>query len=459
MIWLSYEKGTVVARGGGRIPNTTWDPRSGCYRGLALHYRDIISYLRASKAPFKDEVLDPPPCPQYGKPRFRLRDYQRQAIEAWERSEKWGTIVLPTGSGKTYVAIEAMHRLNVPCMVVVPTLDLMEQWAARLEDELRCEAGLFGGGSHEIKPLTVATYDSAYLRAEQLGNRYPLLIFDEVHHLPAPRYSAIAELFASPFRMGLTATYEREDGLHTALPRLVGDRVYEVAVQELAGRHLADYELRIIKTELTPEEKREYEAHTRVYRSYLSRRGISLRTPADFRRLVMLSGRDPGAREALLARHQARLIALNSNAKIKALRGLLRKHIQDRVLIFTEHNDLVHRISKIFLLPAITHRTSREERRHNLACFRDGTYRAILTSKVLDEGIDVPEANVGIILSGTGSAREYRQRLGRLLRKKKGKRAVLYEIVSRDTSEVASSRKRRIPVKKKLSGEKGSGVG
>lgn len=426
---------------------------------MALHYRDMINYLQESRVSFEDNVLDPLPCPRYSEPRITLRDYQAQALAAWERAERWGTLVLPTGSGKTLVAIEAIFRLNVPALVVVPTLDLMEQWAAKLENELGAKVGIFGGGHHGIEALTVATYDSAYLRAEQLGNKYPLLVFDEVHHLPAPRYSSIAEFFASPYRMGLTATYEREDGLHLGLPRLVGDKVYEVAVRELAGKHLADYDLRTIKTELTAEEQKEYERCTRVYRGYLSRRGISLRTPADFRRFVILSGRDPRAREALLARHRARAIALNSRAKIEVLRGLLREHVKDRVLIFTEHNELVRRISKAFLLPAITHRTSKEERRHNLARFREGTYKVIVTSKVLDEGIDVPEANVGIILSGTGSTREFRQRLGRLLRKKRGKRAVLYEIVSRNTSEVLTARRRHIPVKKKLSGKRGMGVG
>lgn len=454
MIRLSYEKGTIVVQGGGRIPNTSWDAGTGRYRGLALYYRDIVNYVRESGAVFEDDVLKPVPCPRFSRPKVELRDYQRQALKAWARAGRWGTIVLPTGSGKTFVALEAIYQLNLASLVVVPTIDLMEQWASILREELGAKVGLFGGGEHEIEALTVATYDSAYLRAEQLGDKFPLIVFDEVHHLPAPRYSGIAELFASPYRMGLTATYEREDGLHTALPRLVGDKVYEVAVQKLAGKHLADYDLRIIKTDLTPGEKKEYDRHSRIYRSYLRGRGISLRTHGDFRRFIMLSGRDPRAREALLARHRARVIALNSEAKLEVLRELLRKHAGDRVLIFTEHNRLVQRISKVFLLPAITHRTTKEERRHNLARFKEGAYRVIVTSKVLDEGIDVPEANVGVILSGTGSTREYRQRLGRLLRKKQGKRAVLYEIVSRDTSEVMTSRRRHIPVKKKLAGKK-----
>jgi superfamily II DNA or RNA helicase len=450
MIRLYYDKGTITVRGNIRVPNTSWDPRSKCFRGLALYYRDIVEYLRNSGLEYEDRVLDPVPCPRFRKPRLRLRDYQESALNAWLRAGKRGTIVLPTGSGKTAIAIEAVSRLNEASIVVVPTLDLMEQWVAKLGEELGIEAGLYGGGSHELRALTVATYDSAYLRAEELGNRFMLVIFDEVHHLPAPGYSAIAEIFASPYRMGLTATYEREDGLHAALPRLVGGKVYEIGVKKLAGRHLAEYDLKIIKTDLTPKEKEEYDRYYGIYQRFLRRSGITLRTPRDFRRFVMRTGRDAKAREALLARHKARVIALNSRAKLSALRDILRRHSSDRILIFTEHNELVHRISRRFLIPSITHKTSKEERRHNLACFREGTYRAIVTSKVLDEGVDVPEANVGVILSGTGSTREYRQRLGRLLRKREGKKAVLYEIVSRRTSEVGTSRRRHTPVSVKL---------
>jgi superfamily II DNA or RNA helicase len=113
------------------------------------------------------------------------------------------------------------------------------------------------------------------------------------------------------------------------------------------------------------------------------------------------------------------------------------------MIIFTEHNSLVYAISKEFLVPAITHTTQKEERTEILQKFRAGKYKIIVTSKVLEEGIDVPEASVGIILSGSGSKREYKQRLGRILRKKEGKLAVLYELVSKKTTEVGIARRRK----------------
>ena len=105
------------------------------------------------------------------------------------------TIVLPTGAGKTIVAVGAIGKLQVPTLVVVPTLDLVEQWKGTLAGEFGIEIGVFGGGDNLLKPLTVSTYDSAYLRAVELGNRFGLVVFDEVHHLPAAGYRHIAEMF------------------------------------------------------------------------------------------------------------------------------------------------------------------------------------------------------------------------------------------------------------------------
>ena len=168
-----------------------------------------------------------------------------------------------------------------------------------------------------------------------------------------------------------------------------------------------------------------------------------MRSPQDFQKLVMKSGRDPEARKALLARNTARDIAFNSYSKIEKLREILVQHREDRVFIFTEHNRLVHRISNAFFIPAITYRTPPKERNSILEKFRQGRYRAVVTSKVLDEGIDVPEANVGIIASGTGSKRAYVQRLGRILRKKEGKEAMLYEIIAEETTEMGTAKRRK----------------
>lgn len=443
---LAFDRGTIRIQGDVRVPNSAWDERSRSYRALALYYRDILDFLKRSGFDFDDQVLDLLPCPELQSSAV-LRDYQNQALDAWTANDSRGIIVLPTGSGKTLVGIKAIAQLNTPTLVVAPTLDLVAQWRSRLKNEFKTEVGVLGGGEWEIKALTVSTYDSAYIHADKLGNRFGLIIFDEVHHLPAAGYRNIAEMFASPFRMGLTATFEREDGLHEELNRLVGGKVFEKRVKELTGTHLSPFRLEKIAVELIEGEKAEYETNQKIFSDYLARINLVIRGPADFQKLVMRSGRDPGARRALLARNRARDIAYNSISKMEKLSEILERHNDGRIFIFTEHNKLVYLISRQFLIPAITYRTTGKERAETLDRFRSGVYRAVVTSKVLDEGIDVPDADVGVILSGTGSERAFIQRLGRILRKKEGKQAVLYEIVSAETSEVNTARRRKKPLK------------
>ena len=363
-------------------------------------------------------------------------------MEAWLKAIKRGIIVLPTAAGKTFVALKAIEALNVATLVVVPTLDLVDQWRQLLQSQFNVNVGAYGGGEENLEALTVTTYDSAYLRAAQLGNRFMLLIFDEVHHLPAPSYSQIAEMYIAPYRMGLTATLEREDGGHKILPRLLGDTVYKLDVDSLAGEHLSPYTHEKVLVELTPEEQEVYEQEYRIFRNYLRRKNISLRGPRDFRRFIMRTGNDPEARQALLARNKALKIVFNSEAKIEKLREFLGVYMKEKILIFTRYNQLVYKLSRQFLIPAITYRTPKEERKEILSKFKNGDYRAIVASQVLDEGVDVPDASLGFILSGSGSSREYVQRLGRILRKSEGKHAKLIEIVAKKTMEMNLSRRR-----------------
>src|SRR5660397_143165 len=378
---LTFNRGTILVRGDVRIPNSTWDERSKRFRAMALHYRDIVDYLNNSKIGFTDNVLDLIPCPELHS-NIILRDYQKQALDAWILNSKRGVLVLPTGSGKTVIGNKAISLINTPTIVVVPTLDLVDQWRSQLKNEFKIDVGKLGGGEQEIKAITVSTYDSAYIHAARLGNKFGLIIFDEVHHLPAEGYKHIAEMFAAPFRMGLTATYERDDGLHSELNRLIGGKVFEKQVKELAGEHLSPFRLQKIAVDLTAEEQTEYEHNQGIFADYLRRCNITIRTPLDFQKVVIRSGRDPNARKALLARNKARDIALNSVSKIEKFREILEKHTESRLFIFTEHNKLVHKISKEFLIPAITYRTATKERGEILDRFRSGVYRAVVTSKV-----------------------------------------------------------------------------
>ena len=444
--FLSYDRGTILIRSEAKVPYSSWDDRVRAFRAQALYYREIVEFVqRSDLSTVRDSVQDLPPHPDMLKCRaVTLRGYQKTALNAWEKAGRRGVIVLPTGSGKTVIGIKAIERVNEPAVVVVPTLDLLEQWRTRVQESLGVEVGVYGGGENSVKAVTICTYDSAYIRASELGNRFSLIIFDETHHLPGESFRQIAEMFTAPYRMGLTATYEREDMLHQELPRLIGGVVYRLRPEDLAGKYLSDFRLEKVDVELTPTEKAEYAREYNVFRQYLECNRIWLNSPIAFQRFIMRSSRDPEARQALLARNRALTIAFNSEAKLDKLELILHSNPDDRILIFTQHNDLVYKISKRFLLPFITHTSGKEERYEVLKGFREGDYRALVTSKVLDEGIDVPEASIGVIVSGTGSSREFVQRLGRLLRKSEGKgQARLIEIVSRETSETRTSSRRR----------------
>jgi superfamily II DNA or RNA helicase len=451
---LVYEKGTLRVLNAStealeKSQHLTRDERSGGYRAPGYRYTDIIEELELNNIEYEDKVLNPSFSLSELDSDISLRPYQQESVEDWSSDKRQGSIVLPTGAGKTYVAIKAIAELNEPSFVVVPTLDLVDQWVQTLREELNSPdydpeelIGEYTGREKSKAPITVSTYDSAYIQAENLGSEYPFLIFDEVHHLPSEGYRHIAEFFASPYRMGLTATYERPDDLHERLGDLVGGKVYESEPEDLSGEYLSEYEVEQIEVDLSEEERERYDEKISVFTEYLSSSGIELRKPSDYRKIVMRSGNDPRAWAAIRARNEARQIAYSSEAKKETLADLLERHRGDRIIIFTRYNDAVYDISEEFYIPAITHETRKSERETILSRFREGEYSAVVTSQVLDEGINVPAANVGIILSGTGSTREYKQRLGRLLRPT-GDRARLYEVVASETSEVRTSKRRK----------------
>ncbi|MEM0083191.1 MAG: DEAD/DEAH box helicase family protein [Candidatus Nezhaarchaeales archaeon] len=444
LVSLEYDRGTIVVKGlTHEIPPLRWDPRTRCLRALAYKYLEVKKSLELLGFKVQDNVLSPVKGSIRAATLKPLRIYQEEAVEAWMRAGKRGIIVLPTGTGKTLIAIKIIALLNEPTMVIVPTLELLEQWRLEISKSLNVNVGIVGKGLRELSFVTVSTYNSAYIHAEELGDKFKLLVFDEVHHLAGENFRQIALLSAAPYRLGLTATFEREDGKHVDLLDLVGDVVYKKSVYEMKSKHLADFDLVRIYVELTDEERRKFEHLYSMYKDFLERKNWRLKSLQDFKRLIMMSGLSREARRALIAWRNARLLILNSVSKLEILRDLLRKHQGDRILIFTELNKVVKKVSKMLLIPAITYKTNSNERTMVLELFKKGIYKAVVTSKVLEEGIDVPDANVAIVLSGTASRRSFIQRLGRILRPMPGKKAVLYEVVVKGTPEVVVSKRRR----------------
>lgn len=376
------------------------------------------------------------------------RPYQKGALEAWAKVNGRGVVVLPTGAGKTVVALMTIEAAAVSTLIVVPTIDLLHQWHDTVCSRFGMkpdEVGMIGGGLRARRPITVITYDSAAMPRRDLGD-VGLLIFDEAHHLPSASYRTIAERCPAPFRLGLSATLERADGRHDDLSDLIGPTVYEQSPETLAAdKHIADYKAKRIYVDLTDDEQMLYQQLTANYSWYMAvnRRKLMMSGASNlFEALIRVAGHDPAARAALQAHREARMLAMNASRKGDTVQELLSKHAGDKVIVFSEWNSVVNDLSRRLALPSITYRTGADERRDILTRFRQHRYSKLITGRVLNEGVDVPDANVAIVVSGSSSAREYIQRLGRVLRPKPG-HACLYEVIARDTSEVKSAARRR----------------
>jgi len=370
--------------------------------------------------------------------------HQSEALAAWLAAGKRGVVVLPTGAGKSYLAELAMAEVQRSTLIVAPTIDLMNQWVGLLGAAFSAElVGAIGGGMNDLKPLTVTTYDSAHLQIERLADRFGLVVFDECHHLPSPAYAQAAEGLIAPFRLGLTATPERSDGADTRLGELVGRTVYRKDIQDLRGIYLAAYETVRLRVELAPDEREAHDRARLLYRGFVDRHRISMSNPQGWGQFLQLAARSPEGRQALHAWREQRRVALRCRGKLEVLENLLSIHRDDPTIIFTADTDTVHHISRTWLVPSLTHETPGPERKAVLEDFNAGRIRAIVTARVLNEGVDLPSARIGIVLSGSATVREHVQRLGRLLRKQADKEAVLYEVITADTAEESVSTRRR----------------
>ena len=447
---LKFDRGTLIQhpppRGKVWLEYATWDDRIEKFRIPAIYYRPLVEAMQREDINFIDEAKE-----FYSLELncgFELEPYthQQEALQAWKQSQRQGVVVLPTAAGKTYLAQMAMQATPRTTLIVVPTLDLMHQWYAQLEAAFPdLEVGLLGGGSRDRTPILIATYNSAAIHAETIGNKYAFLIFDECHHLPTDFFKVIAEYAIAPYRLGLTATPERTDGSHRFLDSLIGKIVYRKSAKDLSGGALAQHKIVSIKVKLSQQERINYDRAIKTRNDFLRQSNISLSSLEGWQLFVQASARSSQGRRAMLAHREAKEIALGTEAKLRILIDLISKHYPERILIFTNDNATVYRISQEFLIPAITYQTPVKERHDILTRFKTGEYKTLVASHVLNEGVDVPDARIAIILSGTGSTREYVQRLGRVLRKgtEKNKQAILYEVVTEDTSEERTSQRRR----------------
>jgi superfamily II DNA or RNA helicase len=468
---LRYSRGTLVLAGMTRagierIFRTPWtfDPRAGVWRTDAMHYARARDDLAARCHAYRDEVPVPPKVhwPRVALP--ALRADQREAVDAWQRTGR-GVVVMPTGTGKTEVALAVMCEAAVATLVVAPIRDLMYQWQRRIRQRLGTEAGVLGDGQYDIRPVTVTTYESACIHAERLGDRFGLVVFDECHHLPGPVRSDAARMCSAPLRLGLTATPPQGSRTdcqsvlrNNDLDSLIGPVVYAASIRQARGTTLADYDVVRIPVHLTDDERRRYDAfcqHVRRY-VYARRRDDPRFTWPQF---LGTTQHDSEARRALTAWLAKRAVEDRAEEKLRVLEDLFLLHADQPMLVFAGSNAMAREVSLRFLVPCLLNHCRAEERRDVLEGLQGGVYPAVVANRVLDEGVDLPDVKIAVVLGGGRGGRQAQQRLGRVLRKSGAARAVLYEVVCAATSEEQRSRDRRrneayAGMRRKFSGRK-----
>jgi DNA excision repair protein ERCC-3 len=339
---------------------------------------------------------------------WSLRDYQREAVEKFEAGGS-GVVVLPCGAGKTLVGAATMAQIKTNTLILVTNTVSARQWRDELiaRTSLKAEdIGEYSGSTKELAPVTIATYQIlttkrkgefahlALLNARDWG----LIVYDEVHLLPAPIFKMTADLQARR-RLGLTATLVREDGRESDVFSLIGPKRFDAPWKEI--------------------EAQGYIAPAACYE-------IRVELPEETRMQYAISDQDQRFR-----------IAATASAKMPIIKALLKKHAGEPTLIIGQYLDQIEEVSAAMNIPKLTGETDVAERERLFAQFRRGELTALVVSKVANFSVDLPEASVAIQISGAfGSRQEEAQRLGRLLRPKAdGRSAAFYTLVSRDTAE------------------------
>lgn len=380
--------------------------------------RDLAGYLAGSPLSFslRDQTLG-------GHP-FTLRDYQREAAEIFYAGGGpeggSGTIVLPCGAGKTVVGLAVMNQYQAQTLILTTNITASRQWMQEIVDKTdlrKDQVGEYSGERKEIRPVTVATYHILTYRKEK-GGEFPhfslfneggwgLIIYDEVHLLPAPVFRFTAELQARR-RLGLTATLVREDGLETDVFSLIGPKRYDVPWREL---------------------------ETQGWIATAQCKEIRISLPEKLRLDYAVAG----------GRAKFRISSENPD-KVNLVRHLVENHRGDQILVIGQYLDQLEELGKELNAPIIQGKTPSEERDELYKKFRDRELSLLIVSKVANFAVDLPDANVAIQVSGTfGSRQEEAQRLGRILRPKQGDNlAHFYTIVTKDTREQEFARNRQM---------------
>jgi len=443
---LTFDRGTLLLTNApaglevGEISGVQWDERVAAHRAPARLCYPIASELRRRGVQLSDM-----PRPTLAPPaEFRpldLRPYQEAALGAWRQGSRRGVVVLPTGSGKTRLALGAMAATRTACLCLAPTRALCDQWAAALAAVWDGPIGRFGDGERVTGPVTIATFAGAYRHMAALGDKFGLLIVDEAHHFGQGWRDEALEMSIAPLRLGLTATPPAPGPAADRLGTLIGPVVFQRTIGDLTGQYLAPLERITWWLALDPDERREHDALWEIYRQ--ARRAFEgNHLGGSWEDFLHGAARTDEGRRGIAAWRRARRILAFPRRKREALALLLGHHRAERTLVFVADNETAYRVAREHLIMPLTCDIGRGERQQVLARFQAGALRALVSAQVLNEGLDVPDAEVGIVVAGRLGEREHVQRVGRLLRPGEGKRALVYELIVEQSSEVRQSERR-----------------
>lgn len=453
---MIYDQGTLLLLNSSPdlplplLKHFRWDSRVEAYRSPGHRYKDILQTLRENRVQVQDEVPSPNAGPiKDGWQLPELRPYQSTALELWTSAEKRGLVILPTGAGKTLLALHAIAESRKKTLCLVPTRALLEQWTQEIRKHYKGPIGIQGDGERSVEAITLSTYESAYRNIAQFGNRFELLIIDECHHFGLGLRREILEMSIADCRLGLTATCPSDPKALTALTESIGPVAFELSMTDLSGTYLANFDYYTVQVDLHVEERSRYEMEVRLYKDSLSEFRATC-PEGTYQDWIRFAGRSENGRRALQALKKAKKIVAFSKAKQILLNSLMTRHWGRKVLIFTADTEVTYQIAKQHLIMPITAEIGRTEREEMLQRYRQGEIRALVSCRVMNEGLDVPDAEIAIITGGTQGAREHIQRIGRILRPHPGKRAVIYELICRNTLEVRQSLNRSSPIGSKL---------